>query len=119
MIEMSIVEFTQLLRKYPSRTPDVDIELHYVMTSVPDNTYSTLHFQISYLKTKLITATWNYTVSFEFHSKLHLQIQAVMWKYSVFERYSNRCIKLDILALVDQYLFQYVQLPHEHSKKAF
>jgi len=27
------------------------------MISVPDNSYSKLHFQISYLKTKLITAT--------------------------------------------------------------
>jgi len=50
---------------------------------------------------------------------LRLQIQAVMWKYSVFERYSNQCIKLYILAPVDQYLFQYVQIPHEHVNKAF
>jgi hypothetical protein len=50
---------------------------------------------------------------------LHLQIQAVMWKYSVFERYSNQCIKLDILVLVDQYLFQYVQISHELWNKAF
>jgi hypothetical protein len=50
---------------------------------------------------------------------LHLQIQAVMWKYSVFEGYSNQCTKLDILALVDHFLFQYVQIPHEHWKKAF
>jgi hypothetical protein len=43
---------------------------------------------------------------------LHLRIQAAMWKYNVFERYSNQSINLDILALVDQYLFQYVQIPH-------
>jgi hypothetical protein len=50
---------------------------------------------------------------------LHLQIQAVMWMYSVFETYTNQCIKLDILVLVDRYVFQYVQIPHEHSNKAF
>jgi hypothetical protein len=50
---------------------------------------------------------------------LHLQMQAVMWKYNVFERYFNQCIKLDILALVGRYLFQYFQIPREHSNKAF